>query len=167
VITLEHPDRRKEPADPFEREGETANPPTDRDVAEAITEELLNIHVDSYGRGAERAVSHIVDDTLIVVLDGLELLPNEEFLVQNGQEDAVAHLRTQYQKAIEPIFRAAVERDREASGRVRESHHARGTALRGRGLPARTAVITRAMCEHIARFGASCGLLHPAGGITT
>jgi len=114
VITLEHPDRRKEPADPFEREGETANPPTDRDVAEAITEELLNIHVDSYGRGAERAVSHIVDDTLIVVLDGLELLPNEEFLVQNGQEDAVAHLRTQYQKAIEPIFRAAVER---ATGR--------------------------------------------------
>ncbi len=42
------------------------------------------------------------------------LLPNEEFLVRNGEQDAVADLRHQYQKAIEPTFRAAVER---ATGR--------------------------------------------------
>ena len=112
---MEDPHRYDEPADPFEAEGETVEPPTDRQVTEAIAEQLLSIHRDSYGRAAERAVSQLIDhDTLIVLLDGLELLPNEEFLVRNGAEDAVAEMRTKYQKAIEPTFRAAVER---ATGR--------------------------------------------------
>jgi uncharacterized protein YbcI len=111
---MEDPHRYDEPADPFEAEGETVERPTDRQVTEAISEQLLSIHRDSYGRAAERAVTHLVEDTLIVLLDGLELLPNEEFLVQNGAEDAVAEMRTKYQKAIEPTFRAAVER---ATGR--------------------------------------------------
>lgn len=111
---MEDPHRYEEPADPFEAEGETAERPSDRQVTEAISEHLLRIHRESYGRGAERALSHVIDDTLIVLLDGLELLPNEEFLVQNGQGDAVTHVRSMYQKAIEPTFRAAVER---ATGR--------------------------------------------------
>jgi hypothetical protein len=49
-----------------------------------------------------------------VLLDELELLPNEEFLVENGHDDAVVKLRSEYQQAIEPTFRAAVER---ATGR--------------------------------------------------
>jgi uncharacterized protein YbcI len=106
--------RYDEPADPFEGSGETVQQPTDRQVTEAIAEQLLSIHRDSYGRAAERAVCHLIEDTLIVLLDGLELLPNEEFLVRNGAEDAVAEMRTRYQKAIEPTFRAAVER---ATGR--------------------------------------------------
>ena len=111
---MEDPHRYDEPADPFEAEGETVERPTDRQVTEAISEQLLGIHRDSYGRAAEHAVSHLIDDTLIVLLDGLELLPNEEFLVRNGAGDAVAEMRTKYQKAIEPTFRAAVER---ATGR--------------------------------------------------
>jgi hypothetical protein len=46
-----------------------------------------------------------------VILEGLELLRNEKFLVENGREDAVAQLRSSYQRAIEPTFRAAVERE--------------------------------------------------------
>jgi uncharacterized protein YbcI len=112
---MEDPHRYDEPADPFEAEGETVERPTDRQVTEAIAEQLLSIHRDSYGRAAERAVSQLIDDdTLVVLLDGLQLLPNEEFLVRNGAEDAVAEMRTKYQKAIEPTFRAAVER---ATGR--------------------------------------------------
>jgi Na+-translocating membrane potential-generating system (MpsC) len=38
------------------------------------------------------------------------LMPNEEFLLANGQVGTVEHLRRQYQKAIAPTFRAAVER---------------------------------------------------------
>ena len=111
---MEDPHRYHEPADPFEAEGETVERPTDRQVTEAISEQLLRIHRESYGRGAERVVSQVIDDTLVVLLDGLELLPNEEFLVSNGAEDAVAEMRTKYQKVIEPTFRAAVER---ATGR--------------------------------------------------
>jgi uncharacterized protein YbcI len=51
---------------------------------------------------------------VIVLLDGLELLPNEEFLISQGHEEVVASVRTQFQQAIAPTFRAAVER---ATGR--------------------------------------------------
>jgi uncharacterized protein YbcI len=113
-VPVADPHRYDEPADPFEAGGETADQPTDREVTEAIAEHLLHIHRESYGRAADRAVSNLIDDTLVVLLDGLELLPNEEFLVRNGAEGAVADLRSKFQKAIEPTFRAAVER---ATGR--------------------------------------------------
>jgi len=83
-------------------------------VADEICRDLLAIHRDSYGRSAGNAEAHILHNTVIVILDELELLPNEEFLIAQGQEEAVGSVRTQYQKAIEPTFRAAVER---ATGR--------------------------------------------------
>jgi uncharacterized protein YbcI len=69
---------------------------------------------ESYGRGAARAQAFLTDEWVVVVLDDLELLPNEQFLVDKGQHDAVAHVRTQYQHAIQANFRAAIER---ATGR--------------------------------------------------
>jgi hypothetical protein len=52
---------------------------------------------------------------VFVVLDGLELLPNEQFLVENGKQDTVMQVRTHYQHAIRSSFSAAVER---ATGRT-------------------------------------------------
>ena len=54
-------------------------------------------------------------DWVIVVLDELELLPNERFLVENGKGDTVQQVRSQYQLAIRSSFTAAVER---ATGRT-------------------------------------------------
>jgi uncharacterized protein YbcI len=88
--------------------------PTSAEVADAICRDILAIHLDSYGRAAGKAQAHVLDDTVIVVLDELELLPNEEFLIEKGRHDAVVNLRSAYQKAIESTFRAAVER---ATGR--------------------------------------------------
>ena len=103
-----------EPFDPIQESETAAGQPTSQQKADALATELLRIHYESYGRAAERAISQFVDDTLIVIMEGLELLPNEQFLIDNGQADTVAHVRSQYQKAIEPTFRAAVER---ATGR--------------------------------------------------
>jgi len=108
------PRREEQPLDPIQESEGEAGEPTAQQVAAGIADALLEIHRESYGRTAERAISQVVDDTLIVLLDGLELLPNEEFLVGEGRSDAVAELRTKFQKAIEPTFRAAVER---ATGR--------------------------------------------------
>jgi uncharacterized protein YbcI len=83
-------------------------------VSEAVSEEILRIHRESYGQGAERAHTYVGNGFVVVVLDGLELLPNEKFLIENGKGDAVSEVRTHYQKAIGPSFRAAVER---ATGR--------------------------------------------------
>jgi uncharacterized protein YbcI len=104
------PERREEPFDPIQQSEGEAGKPTADEVTEGIANALLDIHRDSYGGGAEQAISHEIDDTLVVLLEGLELLPNEEFLVGEGRAYAVAELRTRYQKAIEPTFRAAVER---------------------------------------------------------
>jgi uncharacterized protein YbcI len=107
------PGRQQGPADPDPQRGEVAGPSAEQ-VADEICRDLLAIHRDSYGRSAGNAEAHILDNTVIVILDELELLPNEEFLIAQGQEEAVGSVRTQYQKAIEPTFRAAVER---ATGR--------------------------------------------------
>ena len=107
-------ERDREPEDPVSRSEEAVGRPSAREVSDSIAEGLLRIHHESYGRGAERAASQMLDDTLIVLLDGIELLPNEEFLVSQGREESVKHVRSEYQKAIEPTFRAAVER---ATGR--------------------------------------------------
>jgi uncharacterized protein YbcI len=52
---------------------------------------------------------------VVVILDELELLPNEKFLIENGQAETVTRVRTQYQRAIRSTFTAAVER---ATGRT-------------------------------------------------
>ena len=83
-------------------------------VSDAISEEILRIHRESYGQGAEWAHTYLDERFVVVVLDGLELLPNERFLVESGKEEAVAQVRSQYQRAIGPSFVAAVER---ATGR--------------------------------------------------
>jgi uncharacterized protein YbcI len=101
------------PLDPSPERPEVREP-TDREVADEICRDMMEIHRSSYGRPAARAQAHILDDTVIVLLDGLQLLPNEALLVDNGQGDVVDRIRSEYQKAIEPTFRAAVER---ATGR--------------------------------------------------
>jgi uncharacterized protein YbcI len=79
-----------------------------------VAREILRIHEESYGRGAESAHAVVSEDWVVVVLDGLELLPNETFLVEKGEQDTVLQVRSQYQNAIRSTFSAAIER---ATGR--------------------------------------------------
>ena len=101
------------PLDPSP-ERDQARRPTDREVADEICRDLMEIHRESYGRTAARAQAHVLEDTVIVLIDGLQLLPNEVFLIDSGHGDVVHRIRSEYQKAIETTFRAAVER---ATGR--------------------------------------------------
>jgi len=110
---LEDPEPEPGPADP-DPHPEDAIAPTPEVVADAVCRDILAIQRHSYGRGAENAKAHVLDDTVIVILDGLELLPNEEFMIGRGRAGAVRELREHFQQAIESTFRAAVER---ATGR--------------------------------------------------
>jgi uncharacterized protein YbcI len=106
------PDR--EPQDPHPPGKDDPAAPTEKQITEAIARDIHRIHEESYGKGAKVASAAVLDDFVVVVLDGLDLLPNEEFLVENGKREAVAQVRHQYQSAIQAPFRAAVER---ATGR--------------------------------------------------
>jgi uncharacterized protein YbcI len=94
---------------------EERSDPTEQDVREEISREIHQIYEESYGRGAANAEALVGEGWVIVILDQLELLPNEEFLVENGEHDAVARVRTRYQLAIQAPLRAAIER---ATGRT-------------------------------------------------
>jgi uncharacterized protein YbcI len=105
----DRPEEQQGPADP-EEVGKRRGPPSDLEVSDEIAREILRIHEESYGRGAGNAHTYIGDGFVIVVLDDLELLPNEKFLLEHGQQDTVMQVRTQYQFAIQSSFRAAIER---------------------------------------------------------
>jgi uncharacterized protein YbcI len=110
------PDQRNEregPADPGDPEDQRG-PPTADEVSEEISREILRIHEESYGNGAAEAHTFVGEGFVVVVLDELELLPNEQFLIDKGKTDTVIQVRTQYQHAIRATFSAAVER---ATGR--------------------------------------------------
>jgi uncharacterized protein YbcI len=107
------PEHPPGPADPSPQRGEITAP-SDQQVADEICRDLLAIHAESYGRPAGGAEAHVLDNMVVVLLHGLDLLPGEEFLIQQGHGQAVNNVHTQYQRAIEPTFRAAVER---ATGR--------------------------------------------------
>lgn len=84
--------------------------PDTAQVEQQLSEELLRLHRESYGKGAAESHVYIHDDLVVCMLDGLELLPNEEFLLNSGMGQGVIDVRSRYQQAIETTFRAAVER---------------------------------------------------------
>jgi uncharacterized protein YbcI len=113
VPIVDRPQGPEGPADPDEQ-GPRRGPPSDQQVEEEISREILRIHEESYGKGAGEAKTFVGEGFVVVVLDDLELLPNEKFLVDNGKQETVIQVRTQYQHAIQTSFRAAIER---ATGR--------------------------------------------------
>jgi uncharacterized protein YbcI len=108
---LQDPERQPGPADPDPHPERALDPEA---VAEGLSKDILAIHRDSYGRSAGQVDVHVLGDTVIVILDALELLPNEEFLIERGRAAAVTGLREEFQQAIASTFTAAVER---ATGR--------------------------------------------------
>jgi uncharacterized protein YbcI len=113
VSITDRPEETQGPEDP-EASAEHREPPSEAEVEDEISREILRIHEESYGKGASAAHTYVGSGYVVVVLDDPELLPNERFLLENGDRDTVAQVRTQYQHAIQASFRAAVER---ATGR--------------------------------------------------
>ena len=114
VSISDRPDDIEGPADPEWAE-KRRGPPSAEEVRDEIAREILRIHEESYGNGAVRAHAFVGEDYVVVVLDEIELLPNEKLLVEHGKYETVVQVRTAYQQAIQATFRAAIER---ATGRT-------------------------------------------------
>ena len=83
---------------------------TSQTIERELAEALLQIHEDSYGKGAASVRVLTADDAIVVFFDGLELQQNEEFLIENGHGASVVAQRGEFQQAIGPVYHAAVER---------------------------------------------------------
>lgn len=78
-----------------------------------ISTGLVQLHSRYYGKGPTKAKTHMVNDTVISILQG-GFTTVERTLIDQGNADAVYAMRRSFQMAMEEPFRAVVE---EATGR--------------------------------------------------
>ena len=85
----------------------------DGDRRAAISNAIVGVYSDCYGRGPTKAKTFVFDDYVLCVLDDL-LTTVERTLIERGEEDLVRSVRLTFQQKEAEKFKAAVA---EASGR--------------------------------------------------
>ena len=83
------------------------------DVLSAISDGLVGLLKDFYGRGPTRAKSYYQDDLVVCVLRG-GFTRVEETLLDGGRGDAVIQQRMEFQELMRKRFEAVIE---DATGR--------------------------------------------------
>ena len=78
------------------------------EMAAAISTGLVQLHRQHYGKGPTKAKTHFVDDTVICILEG-GFTTVERTLIDDGQADAVHHMRRGFQTAMERQFTDVVQ----------------------------------------------------------
>jgi uncharacterized protein YbcI len=84
----------------------------DREDMATITQGLVALHSEYYGKGPTKARSYRVSDTVVSILEG-GFTTVEATLIAEGKSRAVHEVRRSFQSAMEGHFRAIVE---EATG---------------------------------------------------
>src|SRR4051794_29864417 len=83
--------------------------PEHGEMRAAVSNALVALMKEHYGKGPTAAKSFINDEYLITVLEG-GLTRNEETLLADGRQDIVRDYRLAFQQAVRDQFTSAVER---------------------------------------------------------
>jgi uncharacterized protein YbcI len=85
-------------------------PPTaiDGAVRSAVSQAVVRIHAERYGKGATQAKTYAWDNVIVTILADV-LTTAERTLVDVAREDAVRDVRQVFQHTMEETFRGAVE----------------------------------------------------------
>jgi uncharacterized protein YbcI len=75
----------------------------------AVSQAIVRIHAEHYGKGATQAKTYAWDNLLVTVLRDV-LTVAERTLVEVGRAETVREVRTTFQSTMEQTFCAAVER---------------------------------------------------------
>jgi uncharacterized protein YbcI len=78
-----------------------------------ISNEIVHLHSEYYGRGPSKAKTYIQDDLVVVVLEET-FTPAERTLIERGEGDGIHDIRRRFQQVMGDQFKAIVER---ATGR--------------------------------------------------
>ena len=93
-----------------ETRGLTRSPaPIDGAMRSEISQAVVRIHAEHYGKGATQAKTYVWDNLVVTVLRDV-LTVAERTLVDVHQADKVRELRATFQSSLEPTFRTAIER---------------------------------------------------------
>jgi uncharacterized protein YbcI len=78
-----------------------------------ISTGLVQLHSQYYGKGPTKAKTHIVNDTVVCILQG-GFTRVEHTLIETGRDESVHDIRRTFQQVMEEEFRRVVE---QATGR--------------------------------------------------
>jgi uncharacterized protein YbcI len=90
----------------------------------AVTNGIVQLFREYYGRGPDKAKSYLLDDRIVVCVLEDTMTTVEQTLVKNGHTDMVRQVRLTFQGAMAEHFKAAVE---EAMGRRVAAYHSQLT----------------------------------------
>jgi uncharacterized protein YbcI len=96
-----------------------AETPQGEELAE-VTNGIVRLFSEYYGRGPTRAKSYLLDDTYVVTVLGETLTTVERTLAETGHGDQVRNVRLTFQEAMADSFKAVVE---EKLGRRVAAYH--------------------------------------------
>ena len=78
-----------------------------------ISNEIVRLQAEYYGKGPTRAKTYIVEDLVVVVLEE-SFTRAEKTLAERGEKDAIEHIRRRFQQQMAEGFTSVVE---QATGR--------------------------------------------------
>jgi len=78
-----------------------------------ISNEIVRLQAEYYGKGPTRAKTYIVEDLVVVVLEE-SFTRAEKTLAQRGEREAIEHIRRRFQQQMTEEFTSVVE---QATGR--------------------------------------------------
>jgi uncharacterized protein YbcI len=85
----------------------------DGDVRVRISNEMVGLHSEYYGRGPTKAKVYVDGDLVAVVLEET-FTPAEKTLIARGESEGIQDIRRRFQRAMADQFRSVVE---QATGR--------------------------------------------------
>jgi uncharacterized protein YbcI len=89
-----------------------------------VTNGIVKLYHDYYGRGPTKAKSYMLDDRILVCVLEETMTKVERTLVENGQGSKVRDVRLTFQEAMAPEFKACVS---EIMGRKVIAYHSQLT----------------------------------------
>ena len=78
-----------------------------------ISNEIVRLQAEYYGKGPTKAKTYIVEDLVVVVLEE-SFTRAEKTLAQRGEREAIEHIRRRFQQQMADEFTSVVE---QATGR--------------------------------------------------
>jgi uncharacterized protein YbcI len=75
----------------------------------AISNSIVAIMREHYGRGPMKAKTYVVDDIIVVVLRGAGFTPLEKTIMDSGEPNRVVAMREDFQRYMATRYKATIE----------------------------------------------------------
>jgi uncharacterized protein YbcI len=108
----------------MERTGTTDSVTRHGEQLAAVTNGIVQLFREYYGRGPDKAKSYILDERIVVCVLENTMTTVEQTLVENGHGDMVRQVRLTFQETMADRFTGTVE---EAMGRRVAAYHSQLT----------------------------------------